>query len=736
MNSFRIGNMVSPVPNNPGSDGQMTRPCILVVDDEERNLLLMKFLLESFGYASILASSGEEALEKLGPGVDLVLLDVMLKGLDGFQIARRIRSHPEYGDLPIVMVTVLSGREDRLQAVQAGANDFVTKPVDKVELRVRMESLLQMKEARDKLKRYHEDLETIVKTRTEALAASEARYRMLVENAPVGIISCDLSGNVVDANCQAQAIFGSLTPEKRTRANVLTDPSFVAAGIAKYINRCLAGGKMVACEGNCVTSSQEDVFLRLNIVPLRDGEGAVIGAQAIVEDATEEKKVMERLRESERRFRAVFETALDCIFIKDRELRYTHVNPAMLNLLGIASEEFIGRTDGELYGEDQARSLTQVDARVLEGQAVQSEHAITVNGRLVAFNCVKVPLTDHAGETVGLCGIAREVTQYTTWKKFSATEEPLSAAMRATLESARLAARSDSIVLLMGESGSGKDYVAKYLHENSPRSGGPFFTINCAALPPELAESELFGHEPGAFSGAKGRKRGLLELAEGGTLLLNEIGELALALQAKLLTFLDTQSFTRVGGERSTTVNARLLAATNRDLEKEVAEGRFRQDLFYRINVICITVPPLRDRVDDLPILVRDLTAGLCKKLGFVEPPLIHQKCLEIFTAYKWPGNVRELKNVLERALILSQGREIDPHAIGFPLDQAGPTSDDSLVVKKSTDETFNDILRAVKRNLIEEALRRSGGNRTRAASMLGLSRYALKHYIKALAIE
>jgi transcriptional regulator with PAS, ATPase and Fis domain len=308
--------------------------------------------------------------------------------------------------------------------------------------------------------------------------------------------------------------------------------------------------------------------------------------------------------------------------------------------------------------------------------------------------------------------------------------------MRATLESARLAARSDSIVLLMGESGSGKDYVAKYLHENSPRSGGPFFTINCAALPPELAESELFGHEPGAFSGAKGRKRGLLELAEGGTLLLNEIGELALTLQAKLLTFLDTQSFTRVGGERSTTVNARLLAATNRDLEKEVAEGRFRQDLFYRINVICITVPPLRERVDDLPILVRDLTAGLCKKLGFVEPPLIHQKCLEIFMAYKWPGNVRELKNVLERALILSQGREIDPHAIGFPLDQAGPTSDDSLVVKKSTDQTFNDILCAVKRNLIEEALRRSGGNRTRAASMLGLSRYALKHYIKALAIE
>lgn len=517
--------MVSLLPNNQSSDGQMTRPCILVVDDEERNLLLMKFLLESFGYASILASSGEEALQKLGPGVDLVLLDVMMKGLDGFQIARRIREHPQFGDLPIVMCTVLSGRENRLQAVQAGANDFVTKPVDKVELRVRIESLLQMKEARDKLKRYHQDLETIVTARTEALAVSEARYRMLVENAPVGIISCDLSGNAVDANCQAQAIFGSLTSEEHTRANVLTDPSFVGAGIAKCINRCLAGGKMISCEGNCVTSSQEEVFLRLNIVPLRDGEGAVIGAQAIVEDATEEKKVMERLRESERRFRAVFENALDCIFIKDRELRYTHVNPATLTLLGIASEEIIGRTDGELYGEEQARSLKQVDARVLKGQAVQSEHAITVNGRVVAFNCVKVPLTDHGGETVGLCGIAREVTQRTAWKKSSVAEEPRSAAMRATLESAILAARSDSIVLLTGESGSGKDYVAKYLHENSPRYGGPFFTINCAALPPQLAESELFGHEPGAFSGAKGRKRGLLELAEGGTLLLNEIGE-------------------------------------------------------------------------------------------------------------------------------------------------------------------------------------------------------------------
>ena len=176
-------------------------------------------------------------------------------------------------------------------------------------------------------------------------------------------------------------------------------------------------------------------------------------------------------------------------------------------------------------------------------------------------------------------------------------------------------------VLLLGESGTGKDYLARFIHNHSSRAEGPFFAINCAAVSPELAESELFGHESGAFTGARGRKRGLLELAQQGTLLLNEIGELLPALQAKLLTFLDTRSFTRVGGEVNVSVDARLIAATNRDLEKEVSEGRFRNDLFYRLNVLSIRVPALRERIEDIPILAREIIALLVAEMDLSYTP-------------------------------------------------------------------------------------------------------------------
>ena len=201
--------------------------------------------------------------------------------------------------------------------------------------------------------------------------------------------------------------------------------------------------------------------------------------------------------------------------------------------------------------------------------------------------------------------------------------------MRSTLRSARLAAQTDTIVLLTGESGAGKDHIARYIHDHSKRAHGPFFSINCAAVSPELAESELFGYESGAFTGSKGPKRGLLELAEGGTILLNEIGELSPSLQAKLLTFLDTRQFTRVGGVKLFTVNARLIAATNRNLEKEVKHNRFRQDLFYRLDVFSIEVPPLRQRTEDIPGLVGDMVADLSSKLGLDSVPQIDPKALK-----------------------------------------------------------------------------------------------------------
>ncbi len=344
-----------------------------------------------------------------------------------------------------------------------------------------------------------------------------------------------------------------------------------------------------------------------------------------IDMALHKAEMERRLRESEERFRALFDTAEDLVFVKDRWLRYTHVNPAMLKLIGVSLAEVIGKTDEELFGRREAEHSREVEQRVLLGQTVELEHTLAFQGYPIVCNYVRVPLRDAAGHINGLCGIGRDITdrKATERETLSPTdvdadlhEQIVSPAMKTTLHHVRLAAKVDSICLFLGESGSGKDWLARYLHDHSPRASGPFFCINCAALAPELAESELFGHEKGAFTGAANRKRGLLELAEGGSLLLNEIGELSPKLQSKLLTFLDTKSFTRVGAEKNIFVNARLVAATNRHIDREVEAGTFRRDLFYRISVLTIRVPPLRERMEDLPILVRNLTTSLAKHDG------------------------------------------------------------------------------------------------------------------------
>jgi len=308
-----------------------------------------------------------------------------------------------------------------------------------------------------------------------------------------------------------------------------------------------------------------------------------------------------------------------------------------------------------------------------------------------------------------------------------------SVAMRKTVEQAKRAAAQDGIVLLLGESGTGKDHLARWIHQQSRRSDGPFFAINCAAVSRDLAESELFGHEPGAFTGTRGRKRGLLELAEKGTLLLDEIGELEPALQSKLLTFLDTREFLRVGGEKRVRVDARILAATNRDLALEVENGRFRKDLYYRINVLPIQVPPLRERREDIPLLVEEMLGRLTAEMGLAERPQVESRARDAMVSYFWPGNVRELRNVVERAIIVAGRAPITPADLAL---EGETNSEFSIVVRFPNErQTLHDITRDVAKGLISEALRR-GGTKQDAARLLNISRHALAHQLRALELE
>ena len=306
-------------------------------------------------------------------------------------------------------------------------------------------------------------------------------------------------------------------------------------------------------------------------------------------------------------------------------------------------------------------------------------------------------------------------------------ESPALLAVKALLQ--KIASSPASTVLLTGESGTGKDLAAKAIHYNSTRASKPFMNITCSALPESLLESELFGHERGAFTGADRQKRGLFEMADGGTVFLDEIGEMVPALQAKLLRFLEEKTFKRVGGATDIRVDVRVISATNRNLQEEVRLGKFREDLFYRLNVLPIALPPLRERPGDIPRLVTfyidAYNTEFKKRVRGVTPDAMQQ-----LQRYPWPGNVRELRNMVERAMLLTEGDTLT----ASDLSGTGPgpvrLSDQVELPAAGID------LEQLERSLLVQALERTGWNQTRAATLLGLNRDQIRYRIEKFQLE
>jgi transcriptional regulator with PAS, ATPase and Fis domain len=288
----------------------------------------------------------------------------------------------------------------------------------------------------------------------------------------------------------------------------------------------------------------------------------------------------------------------------------------------------------------------------------------------------------------------------------------------------RVAAR-DSNILIQGESGTGKELVARAIHSNSTRADRPFVAINCAAIVDTLLESELFGHEKGAFTGAVAQKKGKLETAEGGTVFLDEVGELAATLQAKLLRVLQEREFERVGGTRTVKLDIRLIAATNVDLNEASRDGKFRQDLYYRLNVVSIVVPPLRERVDDIPLLAAYFTARYSEKVNR-RVVGVSPKARACLVRYPWPGNVRELENAIERAVVLGSTELILPEDLPDSILEEMASTGDSVTA-------LHDGIREAKRKLIEQAIEQAGGNYTEAAGILGVHPNHLFRLIRTL---
>jgi transcriptional regulator with PAS, ATPase and Fis domain len=304
--------------------------------------------------------------------------------------------------------------------------------------------------------------------------------------------------------------------------------------------------------------------------------------------------------------------------------------------------------------------------------------------------------------------------------------------MKEVLRIARAAARSSSTVLLLGESGTGKEVVARAIHNQSARRDQPFIAVNCVALAPSLLESELFGHEKGAFTGATHRKKGKFELAAGGTLFLDEIGDLAPNLQTKLLRALQEREVERVGGEEPIRVDVRVLAATNRDLQAAMRGREFREDLFYRLNVITLTIPPLSERPEDIRAMCTHFLMRACQAVK--KPPMrLSDEALAALEAYAWPGNVRELANMMERLAVLTDARVIAPADLPAEISGARALPEATGSAPRGT---LSSQLRAVKERAIRDALAAADANQTRAAALLGVKQSNLSRMMKSLGLR
>jgi PAS domain S-box-containing protein len=708
---------------------------ILAVEDNPVDVLRLRDELCTKDAAKFDISSVEtlgEAKRILGQETfHVILLDLGLPDSQGLDTFTEIR-----GSCPNIPIVVMSGLDDEAVAIEAvtkGAQDYLCK--DRWDYHLLVRSLNYAIE-RHKILKQCKDATEASQSALKALLDAQERLELALNGADLVPWERNLRTNEASVDKKAEQVLGySPTDLQRFQDYMdLVHPDDAPRIIAALDAHLRGETPSYEAEYRLRTKSDEWKWLlsRARVVQ-RDTMGEPVRLSGTFLDISSRKQAEEALRESEERFRAIFMRATDPIFVKDRERRYVQVNPAFESLVGRSANEIVGRAVADSFGKEFAEFAAEIDQKVLHGESVEGERTVSIHGIPVTLSYSVTPLRDSAGDVVGIFWITRDVTER---KRLQASEpvasQPMypSKAMQATLRQATLVAQRDSTVLLLGESGCGKDWLARYIHNRSERAGGPYFVLNCAAIAPHLAESELFGHEKGAFTGSVGRKRGVLELAEGGTLLLNEIGELSLAVQSKILTFLDTKKFTRVGGEKETSVNVRLIAATNRDLEREVEEGRFRSDLFYRLNVIGLHVPPLRERLEDIPVLVNEILTLLTTEMQLCSVPHLNESTMTALIRYDWPGNVRELRNVLERTLILWDGKRFD---VALPT-LTGEKQDQAITIDFGG-RTLRDVTDEITRSMCIDALQRCSGNKKEAAKLLGIARDSLYRYLREFGI-
>lgn len=433
----------------------------------------------------------------------------------------------------------------------------------------------------------------------------------------------------------------------------------------------------------------------------------------------------------------ILESISDGVFTIDTSFKITSFNRAAEAITGIFREDAIGLPCSEVFKSNMCENNCPLAETFKSGKAVinRNGYIVDLEGKRLPVSVSSALLRDREGNIIGGAETFRDLREIEQLKQLRARErygemETNSEAMRKVLSMVPVVAPSSATLLILGESGTGKEVLARTIHQSSNQKEGPFIAVNCGALPDTLLESELFGYRKGAFTGADQDKPGRFALATGGTLFLDEIGDISEAMQIKLLRVLQEKQYEPLGSRKSEKSDARIICATNRDLEALVKKGTFRQDLYYRINIIALTIPPLRERKEDIPLLANQFLGryNILNNKGVKGfSPAVYAQ----FYAYEWPGNVRELENAIERSVVLSQGDEITINDLPQEIAQVAPSIETPTQIN-----LIEEAKRATERDFIVRSLLRNNKRVAAAANELGIHRSSLYRKMEQLKIN
>jgi PAS domain S-box-containing protein len=493
-------------------------------------------------------------------------------------------------------------------------------------------------------------------------------------------------------------------------------------------HRSLLGGETVTTFNIMAKdSSGTETPICINTSPLKNAKGEVVGVVETIRVVTHINRLIEELREQRNKVQAVLDSVAEGVFTVDRDGMVTSVNRTAEQILGCAADDILGQRAADRFPAEICDTGSPLDETLRTGRVVRNRELVVAlaDRKAIPLSVCTGPFRDEHGATLGAVCTFRDLREIERIAEERRRRTPFlgiigkHARMREIFDMVEMIKDSDSTVLLQGESGTGKGLFARALHSLSPRERKPFVKVSCAALPETLLESELFGHEKGAFTGAIRERKGRFELADKGTIFLDEIGDLSPTVQVKLLRVLQEQQFERLGGNETIQVDVRVIAATHRVLPHLMREGKFREDLYYRLNVIPIHLPALRERKTDIPLLVEYLLERFAaKEKGRVVS--LSPRAMSALMDHDWPGNVRELENVLEHAIVCSRGGAIEPDA--FPSSIVGRQTDPAQHRKRSRASASA----MDERDALLRALEASRWNRGLAAARLRIDRTTL----------